>query len=90
MEQSSPNGTSDLQTKVNSTDIFEFGLLRNFSRAKDLYIRPPCTLRATSVHTFRAHQGRIYIYIYICLWLLKKKLHGTQRVKRSSFIILET
>ena len=88
MEQSSPNGTSDLQTKVNSTDIFEFGLLRNFSRAKDLYIRPPCTLRATSVHTFRAHQGRIYIYI--CLWLLKKKLHGTQRVKRSSFIILET
>ena len=28
-------------------------------RAKDVYMRPPCTLGTDTVHAFRAHQGRI-------------------------------
>ena len=29
--------------------------------AKDVYIRLPCTMCATTVHAFRAHQGHIYV-----------------------------
>ena len=49
--------------------------LFNPLRTKDVYIRPPCILRATTVYAFRAHQGRIYASLGV-----EKKSLFTQRV----------
>ena len=38
----------------------EWSTFVNSLRAKDVYISPSCTLRATTVYVFRAYQGRIY------------------------------
>lgn len=38
----------------------EWSTFVNPLRAKDVYISPSCTLRATTGHVFRAYQERIY------------------------------
>ena len=54
-------------------------------RAKDVYMRPPCTLDTATVHAFRAHQGRICASLTV-----GKKLLGTQTVLNSKILITLT
>ena len=46
---------------------------------RHVYIRPPCTFPATTVHIFRAYQGRIYTSLAV-----GKKLLSTQKVRSTN------